>query len=103
MDWARNRKNSIYLFGFFLIILFLTSAHGQEKAGVSSKELEEVVDLIEDPQKREAFIRDLKNIIQVKEEVVNKSEKETGSPAKRVGVHGMMGSMLLLFLVLDES
>ena len=42
--------------------------YGQEKEHITAKQLEEVVDIIEDPNKRAVFVNNLKNLIQAKEE-----------------------------------
>ena len=66
------------IFGISLIFLALLIAiptYGQEKEKVSGKELQDVMDLMEDPQKREGFLRDLKNIIQAREVATEEREK----------------------------
>ena len=55
-----------------LFMAFLVPSFGEEtgvakNTEVSTKEMSEVVNLLEDPQKRGAFVKDLRNLIKVKE------------------------------------
>ena len=65
-----------------LALVFLTGekGYGQEKAPNTTKQLQEVVDLIEDPNKRAVFVNTLKNLIKAKEEATRKEEKESAKP-----------------------
>ena len=55
-----------------LLVCIAVPAYGREKAepgpqALSQKDLGEIVDLLEDPQKREAFVKNLKNLMAAKE------------------------------------
>ncbi len=48
---------------FVLMISSLSiNVYAQDQAQVSQKELQEIVDLMEDPKKREAFLQNLKKL-----------------------------------------
>ncbi|MGD9321863.1 MAG: mechanosensitive ion channel, partial [Desulfobacteraceae bacterium] len=80
MHWTRGNRGLFGISLIFLAILMATLTYGQEKEKVSAKELREVMDLMEDPQKREGFLRDLKNIMQAREAA---TEKRAKRPAER--------------------
>jgi small-conductance mechanosensitive channel len=54
------------------VLLLLGTSYGQTPGGpkdidITTKDLKELVDLLENPERREAFARDLKNLIQLRE------------------------------------
>ncbi|KPK29992.1 MAG: hypothetical protein AMK69_04775 [Nitrospira bacterium SG8_3] len=75
MHWTRGNRGLFGILLVFLAILMATATYGQEKEKVSAKELREVMDLMEDPQKRDVFLRDLKNIIQAREAATEERAK----------------------------
>jgi small-conductance mechanosensitive channel len=75
MDWTSGNRRLLGISLIFLAILMATATYGQEKEKVSAKELREVMDLMEDPQKREGFLRDLNNIMRAKEAATDEREK----------------------------
>ncbi len=75
MHWTRGNRGLFGISLIFLAISIATPTYGQEKGKVSAKELREVMDLMEDPQKREGFLRNLKNIIQAREAATEEREK----------------------------
>jgi small conductance mechanosensitive channel len=80
MHYTKVNRGLFCITFIFLAILLATPTYGQEKEKVSAKELSEVMDLMEDPQKREGFLRDLKNIIQAREAA---TEERVKGPAER--------------------
>jgi small conductance mechanosensitive channel len=84
MYWIKGNRGLFGISLIFLAILIATPTYGQDKEKVSAKELQEVMDLMEDPQKREGFLRDLKNIIQAKEAATKEIKKKpTKLPEKK--------------------
>jgi small-conductance mechanosensitive channel len=75
MDWTSGNRRLFCISLIFLASLMATATYGQEKEKVSAKELREVMDLMEDPQKREGFLRDLNNIMRAKEAATEEREK----------------------------
>jgi small-conductance mechanosensitive channel len=66
-----------------IVFSFSTPGFGQEKENISTKDIKEMVDLLENPQKREAFVKDLKNLKQLKEATPKGGqEKEAKQPEK---------------------
>jgi small-conductance mechanosensitive channel len=75
-----HRKSKSFRCFFLLFFLFLMSAAAiaaQEPLKIPTQELQQVVDLMENPQRREAFINDLNKIIHVKD-VTEKAQPEKG-------------------------
>jgi len=64
-----------------LLTANLSFAQGQEQ--VTSKELQEVVDLMEDPQKREIFLKNLKSVIQAQDAAREIEKKPIAIPARK--------------------
>ncbi|MGD9074971.1 MAG: mechanosensitive ion channel family protein [Desulfobacteraceae bacterium] len=84
MHWTRVKRRLFGISFIFLAILLATTTYGQESEKVSAKELKEVMALMEDPQKREGFLKDLKNIIQAREAATEEREKRpVGRPGKK--------------------
>jgi small conductance mechanosensitive channel len=46
----------------------------EKEVGVATEDLKELVDLLENPERREAFVKDLKNLLQVREATERKAE-----------------------------
>ncbi len=68
------------LFWVFLALFFTTPGYSQEKERLSKKDLQEVTDLLEDPQKREIFLKDLKSLIEAKDAARELEKKAEGIP-----------------------
>ncbi|MFC1822831.1 hypothetical protein ACFL9T_09005, partial [Thermodesulfobacteriota bacterium] len=65
---ARGCFRMLFLVLSVLIVTLLsTNTYAQNQEPVSQKEIGEIVDLMEDPNKREAFLRNLKNLQRLKE------------------------------------
>ena len=80
MRWGAFLK-SVSLALVFVAVWMALPSYGLEKATqkpeeVSTKELSDLVDRLEDPQKREAFLKDLKSLIQLREAAVREREGE---------------------------
>jgi len=61
-------SRSLFLAGMLLVLLLVTPGYGETPEGpknvdVTTKDLQELVDLLENPERREAFVKDLKNLI----------------------------------------
>jgi moderate conductance mechanosensitive channel len=80
MNLRKHPQITFSIVFIFLAFLLPLLSHAQETRQVKSEDLKEVVTLMEDPQKREAFVKDLKHIIQAKEESTAESKKEKGEP-----------------------
>ncbi len=80
----RRFSKVFYVFvSIFLVCLFVTTrAYTQEREDVSAKDLQEIVSLIEDPQRREGFVKDLRNLIRVRE-ATKKGAEPSSVGAKR--------------------
>jgi len=75
------REYQIAAFLFLFLVLWIgEKGYGQENERITTKHLAEVVDLIEDPDKRAVFVNTLKNLIMAKEEATRKEEKESAKP-----------------------
>jgi hypothetical protein len=87
-----RRKHIIHtMFLVFFILFPGVTASGVVKEGVSPSELQEVVNLIEDPQKREPFLKELKAFINVKEAATNRGVAErTVVPEKKIGKYCLL-------------
>ncbi len=74
-------------FAGFLMFLVLTGffnpALAQEPNAPSSESLQGLVDLMENPEKREAFVKDLKNLIETKKTLEQKEGKEAAGTARK--------------------
>ncbi len=55
---------------------FCATIHAQDRNEPSAESLQGLVDLMEDPKKREAFLQDLKNLIETKKAIALKNGKE---------------------------
>ena len=78
----------LFLAGALLALGLLSPAYGEDmresgNAEISTKELSEVVDLLEDSKRRETFVRDLKNLIKVKESRTKESEEVSRKPEEK--------------------
>ena len=65
------------VFSILVCLSFTAKAYTQEKKDVSTRDLQELVSLMEDPKKRETFVKDLKNLIDARE-----STKKEAEPSK---------------------
>jgi small conductance mechanosensitive channel len=84
MHWTRGNRRLFGICLIFLAILIATPTYGQDKESLSNKDLQEVVNLLEDPQKREIFLKDLRSVIIAKEVAAKETrEKLAGPPQKR--------------------
>ena len=66
--------------GFLMFLVFMGFSfptRAQEPNVPSAQTLEGLVDLMENPEKREAFVKDLKNLIETKKAVESKDGKQT--------------------------
>jgi uncharacterized membrane protein YdbT with pleckstrin-like domain len=82
MGRKKYRRLVMSVFGI-IVFSFSTPGFGQEKENISTKDIKEMVDLLENPQKREAFVKDLKNLKQLKEATPKGGqEKEAKQPEK---------------------
>ena len=78
----------LFLAGALLVLGPLSPAYGEDmresgNAEISTKELSGVVDLLEDSKRRETFVRDLKNLIKVKESRTKESEEVSRKPEEK--------------------
>ncbi len=62
---------------------FAAKAHTQEKKDVSTKDLQELVNLMEDPKKRETFVKDLKDLIDAQEATKEAGPSSAEAKGKR--------------------
>lgn len=83
MDWRKYQRLFTGVFSVMLVLSLSTPVFGQEQEKLSTRDIQEMVDLLEDPQKREVFINDLKNLKQLKEATVNESEKKAAKPPEK--------------------
>ena len=81
----KRYKTTIFFFLVFVALLTGGKAYGQEQEGITTKEVQEVVDLIEDPNKRAVLVKTLKNLIQAKEAAIGKDEKASAKPDEKKG------------------
>ena len=73
-----HRKSQFFRCLFLLFFLFSMSVAviaAQEPVKIPAEELQQVVDLMENPQRREVFVKDLKKVINAKE-VTEKARPE---------------------------
>ncbi len=82
MHWTKGNRGLSGISLIFLAILIAIPTYGQETERVSAKELKGVVDLLEDPQKKEDFLKELKGIIKAKEAAREMKEKQAAPPHK---------------------
>ncbi len=82
MHGTRGNRGLLGMCLIFLAIFIATATHSRETEGVSEKELKGVVDLLEDPQKREGFLKDLKGIIKAQETAREMEKKQAVPPHK---------------------
>ncbi|MFH1488619.1 MAG: hypothetical protein ABII06_06935, partial [Pseudomonadota bacterium] len=82
----KRYKTTIFC-SFLVFVAFLSwgKAYAQEKERITTKEVQEVVDLIEDPNKRAVLLKTLKNLIQAKEAAMGKDEKTSAKPDDKKG------------------
>jgi len=80
MDWRKHERLFVSIFFFILVFLLPTLSSGQGQEKLSTKDIQEVVDLLEDSQKRETFVKDLKNLKQLKEATVKEGEEKKIKP-----------------------
>ena len=82
-----KRYKTTIFFSFLVFVALLTGgkAYGQEQERITTKEVQEVVDLIEDPNKRAVLVKTLKNLILAKEAAMGKDEKASAKPDKKKG------------------
>jgi len=72
------KKNQFLACLFLIFFIFLTSralSNAQETEKISTEDLQQVVELLENPQQREGFVKDLKKVIHAKE-VTEKARPE---------------------------
>ncbi len=80
----RVLSRNLFLAGMLLALLLVAPGYGEtpespKNVDVTTKDLQELVDLLEKPERREAFLRDLKNLIQLRQAAVVKK------PPERIG------------------
>jgi moderate conductance mechanosensitive channel len=82
-----KRYQAAIFFSFLVLVAFLTAgkAYGQEKEGITTKEVQGVVDLIEDPNRRAVLVKALKNLIRAKEAAMGKDERTSAGPGEKKG------------------
>ena len=98
----RNRFILCLMLSVFQILCFLTPIRAQDKAHVSREELQGVVDLLEDPQKRGVFIQDLKRLLQTKELAEpQKKEKSEKQPEPKAKEAAFIADLFMRFEVLS--
>ncbi|MFH1293722.1 MAG: hypothetical protein ABIJ44_06270, partial [Pseudomonadota bacterium] len=85
MKLKRYQTTIFCSFLVFVALLAGGKAYGQEKERITTKEVQEVVDLIEDPNKRAVLVKTLKNLILAKEAAMGKDEKASAKPDKKKG------------------
>jgi small conductance mechanosensitive channel len=82
MDSRRKQHVLLFIPMVFLSLALVMPVYGQGKEETSAKDLEELVGRLEDPQKREIMIKDLKNLIKLKE-VKKESPREETRPGEK--------------------
>jgi len=82
-----KRYQAAIFFSFLVFVALSTGgkAYGQGKEQITAKEAQGVVDLIEDPNKRAALVKTLKNLILAKEAAMGKEEKASAKPNEKKG------------------
>jgi len=83
MDRRRYQYIFFCVITVFLALLLTPPGYCQEKESISKKDLQDVVDLLEDAQKREVFLKDLRNLIQLKEATAKEKEKTKAKPPEK--------------------
>ena len=77
-----KRYQMAVFFLVFLALLLGENGYGQENERITTMELQEVVDLIEDPNKRAVLVKTLKTIIQAKEAPTVKDDSKSAKPTE---------------------
>jgi moderate conductance mechanosensitive channel len=76
----RRMNNRLHFCPIILIVLFVllaTSARAQQKlGGPPANELEDLLGVVENPEKREAFVKDLKGLIKAKKALDDQRKKD---------------------------
>jgi len=82
-----KRYQATIFLSFLMVMAFLTGgkAYGQEKERITTKEVQGVVDLIEDPNRRAVFVKKLKNLIQANEAAMGKDKGASAKPEEEKG------------------
>ena len=80
MEWRKYERLLIGVFFIIFVLLLPAPGFGQGQEGLSTKEIQEVVNLLEDPQKRETFVKDLKNLKQLKEVTLKEEQTKKAKP-----------------------
>jgi len=80
MDLRKHERLFMGVFFIILVLLLSTHSFGQGQEKLSTKDIQEMVDLLEDPQKRETFVKDLRNLKQLKEVTLKEGQKKEAKP-----------------------
>ena len=83
MDWRKYQRLLTGVLRVLLVLSLSAPVFGQEKERLSTRDIQEMVDLLEDPRKREVFVKDLKNLKQLKEATTKESEKKAATPPEK--------------------
>ena len=75
MNLKKNQFLRCLLLFFFIVLTSRAISNAQETEKISAEDLQEVVELMENPQRRGAFVNDLKKVIHAKE-VTEKARPE---------------------------
>ena len=76
------------IIGTLLVLLLAAPGYGETPEGsknvdVTTKDLQELVNLLENPERREAFTKDLKTLIQLRQAATKEAEKVAKPPERR--------------------
>jgi small-conductance mechanosensitive channel len=86
--FAKGALNGLLVVGMLLVFLLATPGYGEtpeslKNVEVTTKDLQELVDLLENPERREAFVKDLKNLIQLRQAATKRAEKVERPPERK--------------------
>ncbi len=78
MKWKVFSRGLLVAGCMLLVLLLSATGYAQTPEGpkgvdIATKDLKELVDLLENPERREAFVKDLKNLIQLREAAARKA------------------------------
>lgn len=87
--FRKGFARGLLIAGGMLLLLVAAPGSGEtpptpeKDVDVATKDLKELVDLLENPERREAFVKDLKNLIQLREAARIEAGEVKGAPEKK--------------------
>ena len=74
--------------GMYLAFSLAVPSYGEapespKNADITTRDLQELMDLLENPERREAFVKDLKNLIQLRQAATREAEGVARPPERR--------------------